>query len=164
MFFIIYFEINFSIGSSRYYSTTILLFSPLTRIWWLWPATSSELQKSGFFRIQKFTPKVRDSRQLQPNKKCVIRDISILKRLKTVWNKRKQCKIPGNSVKQSQTKTLLVSSCCHKHLKKFSPPFITFSTRIFTPVGKSLHEQRSHRSHLFAALPIWSNLPTIMLT
>ena len=63
-----------------------------------------------------------------------------------------QCETPGNSVKQSQTKTLLVSSCCHKHLKKFSPPFITFSTRIFTPVGKSLHEQRSHRSHLFAAL------------
>ena len=55
-------------------------------------------------------------------------------------------------MKQSQTKTLLVSSCCHKHLKFFSPPFITFSTRIFTPVGKSLHEQRSHRSHLFAAL------------
>ena len=55
-------------------------------------------------------------------------------------------------MKQSQTKTLLVSSCCHKHLKFFTPPFITFSTRIFTPVGKSLHEQRSHRSHLFAAL------------
>ena len=34
----------------------------------------------------------------------------------------------------------------------FSPPFITFFTRIFTPVGKSLHEQRSHRSHLFPPL------------
>ena len=55
-------------------------------------------------------------------------------------------------MKQSQTKTLLVSSCCHKHLKFFSPSFITFSTRIFTPVGKSLHEQRSHRSYLFPPL------------
>ena len=36
----------------------------------------------------------------------------------------------------------------------FTPPFITFFTRNFTPVGKSLHEQRSHRSHLFPPLVI----------
>ena len=39
--------------------------------------------------------------------------------------------------------------------KNFTPPFITFFTRNFTPVGKSLHEQRSHRSHLFPPLIIW---------
>ena len=48
--------------------------------------------------IQKFTQKVRDSRQIQRYQKCVIRDISKLNRLKnsvkhqeTVKNTRKQC-------------------------------------------------------------------------
>ena len=51
-------------------------------------------------RTQKFTPKVRDSRQ---------------------------------------------SQC-------FTPPFITLSTRIFTPVVKFLHQQRLHRLQLFPSL------------
>ena len=111
-------------------------------IFWKWANQScKKLIHLHFFRIQKFTPKMRDSWQIQhyKYKKCVIRDISILKRLK-------------KSVKQSQTKTLLVSRCYHKHLTFFTPPFITFSTMNFTRVGKSLYEQRSYRSHLFAAL------------
>jgi len=39
-------------------------------------------QKSELQKVNTFTPKVRDSRQIQRYKKCVIRDISILKRLK----------------------------------------------------------------------------------
>ena len=53
---------------------------------------------SAFLRIQKFTPKMRDSRQSQHYQKCVIYDISLLKRLKnsvkhqeTVKNAKKQC-------------------------------------------------------------------------
>ena len=37
---------------------------------------------SGFLRIQKFTPKVQDSWQIQRYQKWVIRDISMLERLK----------------------------------------------------------------------------------
>ena len=34
----------------------------------------------------------------------------------------------------------------------FTPPFITLSTRIFTPVGNSLHQQRQYRQYLFPSL------------
>ena len=51
---------------------------------------------------------------------------SILKRLtntlkhqEKVQNTRRQCKSPGFSIKQSLTQTLLVSSCCKKHLNFF---------------------------------------------
>ena len=77
------------------------------------------------------------------------------KQWKTVWNTRKQCKIPGNSVKQSETVTdtdTFGFQLLSQTLEFFTPPFATFSTSFFTPVGKSLHEQCSHCSHLFAAL------------
>ena len=87
-----------------------------------------EMQKVNTFtiaaRIKKFTPKLRDSRQIQRYQKCMIRDVS-------VWNTRKQWKIPENSMKQSQTETLLVFNCCHKHLT-----FIyTTLHYIFTPLA-----------------------------
>ena len=65
-------------------------------------------------------------------------------------------------MKSSLSQTLVVSRCFYTTLYNilqiqfwrffFTPPFITFFTRHFTPVGKSLHEQRSHQSHLFPPL------------
>ena len=60
-----------------------------------------------------------------------------------VWNTRKQCKTQGIRVKQLETVTDTFGfQLLSKHLTFFTPPFITFSTRILTPVGKSLHEHR----------------------
>ena len=99
---------------------------------------------------------MRDSRQIQRYQKCVIRDISKLNRLKnsvkhqeTVKNTRKQCETEWNSHRQRH---LWFPAVVTNTLHSFTPPFTKFSTRIFTPVGKSLHEHRSHRSHLFASL------------
>ena len=124
-----------------------------------WEYNRPEMQKVNtftravFFRIQKFTPKVRDSRQIQCYQKCVIRDISKPNRLEnsvkhqeTVKNTRKQCETEWNSHRQRH---LWFPAVVINTLHSFTPPFTKFSTRIFTPVGKSLHE---HRSHLFASL------------
>ena len=78
----------------------------------------AELQKVNrftlaFFRTEKFTPKVRDSRQIQCYWKCAIWEKFNIKKFN------KHFKTPGNSMKQSLTQTLLVSSCCKKHLKFF---------------------------------------------
>ena len=72
-----------------------------------------------------------------------------VKHQETVKNTRKQCETEWNSHKQRHFWfPAVVTNTWHL----FTPPFITFSTRIFTPVGKSLHEHWSHRSHLFASL------------
>ena len=84
-----------------------------------------------FFMIQKFTPKVRNSRQIQCYQKCPIRN-----KFDTIVP-RKQCKTPGNSVKHKER-----GWNSHKHFwfpGVFTPLFITFSTKFFTPVGNFLH-------------------------
>ena len=68
---------------------------------------------------------------------CVIHDK--FSAIKSAWFVTYQCETPGNSekyqetvwnrVKQSQTETLLVSSCCHKHL-----------TFIYTTLHNILHQ------------------------
>ena len=99
-----------------------------------------------------------DSRQIQCYQKCVIRDKFNTKKVK------KQCETPRNSVKHQET---VWNSHRHRHFwfpavvkniwHFFTPPFITFSTRIFTPVGKSLHQQRLYRLYLFASLIMATN-------
>ena len=102
-----------------------------------------QIYTSAFFRIQKFTPKVCDSRQIQCYPKCTICVKFCTKKVK-----KKQCKTPGNSVKQSQTQTLMVS----RSPAVFTPLFITFSTKCFTPVGNFLHQQRLYRLYLIPSV------------
>ena len=106
---------------------------------------------------------MRDSRQIQHYQKCVIRDISKLNRLKnsvkhqeTVKNTRKQCETEWNSHRQRH---LWFPAVVTNTLHSFTPPFTKFSTRIFTPVGKSLHEHRSHLFHLWSKCKHCSKIP-----
>ena len=81
-----------------------------------------------------------------------------------MWNTKKQCETPWNSVKHHEA---VWNSHRHRHFwfpavvkniwHFFTPPFITFSTRIFTPVGKSLHQQCLYRLYLFASLIMATN-------
>ena len=84
-------------------------------------ATSTEMQKVNTFTRATFL----GSKNLHQN--CVIHDK--FSGIKSAWIVTFQCETPGNRVKQSQTETLLVSSCCHKHL-----------TFIYTTLHNILHQ------------------------
>ena len=120
-----------------------------------------EMQKVNTFTRADFL----GSKNLPQN--CVIHDK--FSAIKSAWFATFQCETPGNSEKYQETVKNTRKQCeteWNSHRQRhlwfpavvtntwhlFTPPFTKFSTRIFTPVGKSLHEHCSHRSHLFASL------------
>ena len=110
----------------------------------------TEMQKVNTFTRAAFL----GSKNLPQN--CVIHDK--FSAIKSAWFTTFQCETPGNSekyqetvwnrVKQSQTETLLVSSCCHKHL-----------TFIYTTLHNILHQDFYPSWEIFT----WASLATYFL-
>ena len=111
---------------------------------------------------------------------CVIHDK--FSAIKSAWFATFQCETPGNSekyqetvwnrVKQSQTETLLVSSCCHKHLtfiyttlhnilhQDFYPSWEIFTRTLVAPVAPfCISEKRP----IFWAKNVWFCSVTLYL-